>query len=116
MGSLLVFFLLDSRLRRLFSVYHRPGIVPLVTTIVIVATMTAVIIVAEDQDVAGNGRIPGLFHGGDPGELLVDCPLHELVLLVLVQLAAVIKVNLVKSIRLYQRIRLLHMQTDWQDP
>jgi len=78
--------------------------------------MSSIIVVPQDQHVPCNARVLCVLHRSNSVELLMYRSLNDLILLVRVQLTAIVKVNLVKPVRLDQRIGFLHVQRNGQNP
>ena len=87
----------------------------MVAAVVVPASLSSIVIVSQYECIESSSVTLGILNGCYSVELLTDCALNDLVLLILMQLSSVIKVQLVVVVVRYHHFGLLHVQTNWKD-
>jgi len=82
----------------------------LVAAIVVPTSLSAVVVVSEDECVLSDTVVFGVSNVGDSVEFLSESPLHNLVLLVLVELLGVVEMELVVVGIRHNNLGLLHVE------
>merc|ERR1711957_685358 len=100
----------------LLSVNIVAFILGFIATVIVVASVSSIIVVSEDEDVFGDSRIVDIFEGANSMELLPKGTLYDLVLISLVEFNFMFEVDLVIARVFDFYIVRLHVHRDWQDP
>ena len=104
-----------TRLRSLFLVNIRARVLPLITAVIVPATLSTIVVVSKNKSIDSSCIALSILNVCDAVELFADGALHDDILLVLVVLGCGLEVKLVVICIRNDYFGLFHVHADRQD-